>query len=1052
MPELTNLRTRHSKTFDLGNGQRELVSCIREVHYPDADSAWQEIDSNLRASSGGYDYENTANDFTVKFKSDLKSADPIVFTRNGVSVSFRPRGVALFDRALNAYTIIASPNNTTATVTANGIEWANLYPNVDCGIYVRPNGIKEYIRVHASASVPDPSTYGYDPATTFLVMVSEIAYTGADSVEDEQGAITQTRDLGKVDFIKSSVPQFWIPELAGWEETPFGTVPVRHVMKKRLKVISGTPYLLHGVSFDKFVAAKASGKTYTIDTTLERTVPGNDSDGFSTGSSFDASGQYLFVGANGYDAGEGDYQVNVYTSSLRFANITIDNSTTINSAHLHVTSAYTNAASHNVTIKGCDTHDDCPVLSSSHNAIVWTSTTASVAWPSATHTLNVEYQSPDIASIISEITSRAGWTSGYDLSIGLYNNCSDSGYEFYHYWAWYSNEHASGAPASLHIVYGESSDATVSVTDTLAATDSLDKLQVGTVLASVADAFAAADVLSDVDVTTQGPLEVSVSDSLVATEYLAPSVGTLLLSLADAITATDALTSPRVGSLLLALAEALQGADSASVTIGDLLLSVGEALQASDATTAKVGGILLSLIETAQANDGASVTIGQVILAVSTAMQASDSVTARIGTVLLSVADAIAASDATNVKIGQVLLSLADALSSTESADVILGGVTVSVGDTLSAQESVEVLLPVLLELIEALAANDSASVTIGQVILSLAEAISAGEAANETVGGVLLSLGESLSAADLASIVAPLILQLEDALAASDSTTVDIGDVILSVADALDATGSVTAGLGQVIVALASALSAADSLATPKVGTVLVRRTTALHIEDEIDDEDLRISGLKFSLTDALSAAEDRSITVGGLLLSLATSLSAQDAATISASGDLLVSLLDTLSADESLDPRIGPVTFSLTDALAATDSAESKVGTLILQLAEAIAAADTLSDPRVGNLILSLASALSAGDEVRLGLGATQVSVSTALAIADALEDVIGEVKLSLADSAQIDVAAPTLTLSGPTAAITGSATAGINELDVVAGGKTIVITLTGAKWIAS
>lgn len=37
-----------------------------------------------------------------------------------------------------------------------------------------------------------------------------------------------------------------------------------------------------------------------------------------------------------------------------------------------------------------------------------------------------------------------------------------------------------------------------------------------------------------------------------------------------------------------------------------------------------------------------------------------------------------------------------------------------------------------------------------------------------------------------------------------------------------------------------------------------------------------------------------------------------------------------------------------------------------------------------------------------------------------------------------------------SGASAAITGTATASITEADVVAGGKTIIITLTGATWV--
>ena len=39
-----------------------------------------------------------------------------------------------------------------------------------------------------------------------------------------------------------------------------------------------------------------------------------------------------------------------------------------------------------------------------------------------------------------------------------------------------------------------------------------------------------------------------------------------------------------------------------------------------------------------------------------------------------------------------------------------------------------------------------------------------------------------------------------------------------------------------------------------------------------------------------------------------------------------------------------------------------------------------------------------------------------------------------------------------AGASAAVTGTATASITEADIVTGGKTIIITLTGTTWIAS
>jgi hypothetical protein len=45
-----------------------------------------------------------------------------------------------------------------------------------------------------------------------------------------------------------------------------------------------------------------------------------------------------------------------------------------------------------------------------------------------------------------------------------------------------------------------------------------------------------------------------------------------------------------------------------------------------------------------------------------------------------------------------------------------------------------------------------------------------------------------------------------------------------------------------------------------------------------------------------------------------------------------------------------------------------------------------------------------------------------------------------------------AEALLLGGATAAVTGTATAAITEADVVAGSKTIIITLTGDTWVAA
>lgn len=106
------------------------------------------------------------------------------------------------------------------------------------------------------------------------------------------------------------------------------------------------------------------------------------------------------------------------TAGIRFTSVSVPKGATINSAYLTFIAEANNSGSASFTIKGEATDD-----ASSFSIVNWNitgrgTTSASVAWSGVPDwTAGSSYQSPNIASIISELTSRSGWASGNDIAI-----------------------------------------------------------------------------------------------------------------------------------------------------------------------------------------------------------------------------------------------------------------------------------------------------------------------------------------------------------------------------------------------------------------------------------------------------------------------------------------------------------------------------------------------------------------------------------------------------------------------------------------------------------
>ncbi len=144
-------------------------------------------------------------------------------------------------------------------------------------------------------------------------------------------------------------------------------------------------------------------------TTLTRSVSASNDDAQETGGTMNLAASNL----NASSATQG--------IGLRFTNITIPPGSTINSAYLTVNITSSSYDDPNLTIRGSGEADTTTFTSTANDITNRWKTSASVSW-SATGIGTGAKNSPDLATLISEILAIPGWASGNDMNFYLQGN------------------------------------------------------------------------------------------------------------------------------------------------------------------------------------------------------------------------------------------------------------------------------------------------------------------------------------------------------------------------------------------------------------------------------------------------------------------------------------------------------------------------------------------------------------------------------------------------------------------------------------------------------
>tara|TARA_R110000824_G_scaffold82768_10_gene207479 strand:- start:1443 stop:2075 length:633 start_codon:yes stop_codon:yes gene_type:complete len=185
----------------------------------------------------------------------------------------------------------------------------------------------------------------------------------------------------------------------------------------------------------------AGGKVYPA--WEERVASGPDDGYWDDMMGFDNSSVNTVVSTD-------EYGTQMENSFFRFASVEVFKDATITEATLELIMASGASYSFDMAVKGEDV-DDSVQYTGSSDASSAANTTASVTWTgSGSWAADEVVQSPDIKTIITEITGRSGWSSGNALTLRLfYTGLSgqDESYSFKTY------DSSSSVAAKLTIKY-----------------------------------------------------------------------------------------------------------------------------------------------------------------------------------------------------------------------------------------------------------------------------------------------------------------------------------------------------------------------------------------------------------------------------------------------------------------------------------------------------------------------------------------------------------------------------------------------------------------------
>jgi hypothetical protein len=439
--EIEVQRTRSAKkwligTLPDGRKQFRVGASIGPLHYRtdpfDEAEPWQEIDLDLVPVTGkGWQWECDTNGYGVRVWQRYTAAWRYAceFRRAGEWVRMAPVRVQYANAAGETQTIGEPRKNLVPTVDneANRIEWADCFGT---GLHFRynlkPDEFFKTLTIATADALP-AATIGSEGLRVEIVMglawsgqagngfgkgKDLTVLTGPEDAEEERqpryGKHPHKRQDGR--------EALWMQEPRAWDAEG-ETLPMQWGLERKGRRVYGA----FGVK-----VADLAGATWPVcvDTAItEEQVGASSDDAYSRGTTWPGiAGSYVESSITSTTPVLGKSGGVYYLHGYRFTTVPIPNGATIDAAAVTVMAQQTQTTVVNWLVAAEDA-DNPATFGASHyplHSYAAATTSRSATWTPPSWQVGSWNASPDIASVIAEVTTRAGWAADNAIVIVVY--------------------------------------------------------------------------------------------------------------------------------------------------------------------------------------------------------------------------------------------------------------------------------------------------------------------------------------------------------------------------------------------------------------------------------------------------------------------------------------------------------------------------------------------------------------------------------------------------------------------------------------------------------
>lgn len=417
--EITELRTRTSKTYDLGNNKRAVTIGQESKHYLadeyDINSGWLEIDTTIWPSlKPAWDYEVEKNNYKIYIRNDTTTA----FVKDGNWIGFIYEGFTYYDKSTQEYEVLDTRNNVTPVVTGNKIRWNNIFYGSDLEYIITNDTFKENLYISQEArdwlENHPPSSYGLNNQDTYLTGFIRCDWSSAYTAEDKDGYINYN------DYESESEPIYWLHPITseivaglplGYtmhdQVNPDDWATIRH---RFFRHDNGNNYLLFGAKVTAL--NQYPDGTIILDPTIEAQIDtGTDDVSAREGNSS------IYDGTRTYFGRDTSFNSRWHGGYL-FPDVTIPNGVTIDTAYIIFEAYSSDSGTNQCIIAGEDT--STPATYSTYADFMGrTLTTANVSWQPDAWVADSDYNTDEIKTIVQELEDSYDYSGGLDMAFQI---------------------------------------------------------------------------------------------------------------------------------------------------------------------------------------------------------------------------------------------------------------------------------------------------------------------------------------------------------------------------------------------------------------------------------------------------------------------------------------------------------------------------------------------------------------------------------------------------------------------------------------------------------